>query len=82
MLHRRRHDISRLEAFSDAHIVSAGVGFLAMLVALLAPLRFAPLSPLSFALMGPAHWAFGHLAGRRRVALVNQISRLQQDATV
>jgi uncharacterized membrane protein len=55
-----------VRAFAAHHLVSAGVGLIATLVALLAPLRFAPLSPACFALMGPAHWLFGTWVARRR----------------
>jgi uncharacterized membrane protein len=47
----------------------ACAGLLAVLVAVAAPLRFAPLSPMCFGLMGPAHWWFGTTMGRRRRAL-------------
>jgi uncharacterized membrane protein len=120
MLYERRHEISRLEAFSDAafafaltllvvsldvrksydelirtmrgfpsfaccfallvwiwcehkvnifaghHLVSALVGCIALPVATVAPVRYAPLSPSCFALMGPAHWTFNALSAKRR----------------
>jgi Endosomal/lysosomal potassium channel TMEM175 len=56
------------KSFAGHHLVSAGVGAVALLVALFAPLRFAPLSPMCFALMGPAHYYFGNRVERRRPA--------------
>jgi uncharacterized membrane protein len=56
------------KSYAGHHLVSAGVGVVALLVALLAPLQFAPLSPMCFALMGPAHWYFGNRVERRRPA--------------
>ena len=58
------------KSYAGHHLVSAGVGVVALLVALFAPLRFAPLSPMCFALMGPAHWYFGNRVERRRPELV------------
>jgi hypothetical protein len=72
----KRHelDLSRIEVFdvkmfAGHHLVSAAVGVIALLVALAGPLRLAFLSPMCFGLMGPAHFAFGVLAARRRRAL-------------
>ena len=58
------------KSYAGHHLVSAGVGVVSLLVALFAPLRFAPLSPMCFALMGPAHWYFGNRVERRRPELV------------
>ena len=55
-----------VKTFAGQHLVSAGVGGVALLVALLAPVRFAPFSPMCFGLMGPAHFFYGRLADRRR----------------
>jgi hypothetical protein len=52
--------------FAGHHLVSAGIGAIAMLFALLAPLEIVFFSPMAFALMGPAHWAFGQWVVRRR----------------
>ena len=69
MLPARRHDISRIEAFSDAvfafaltllvvslevPLVSAGVGLFATLIALSAPWPFPVFSGFCYFLMGPA----------------------------
>jgi uncharacterized membrane protein len=55
-------------AFLVHHLVSAGVGVLVVLVAVAAPVRFAPLSPVCFALMGPGHMLTGVIVERRRRA--------------
>ena len=52
-----------------AHLVSAGVGLVAIAVALFTPMPFPVLSGFTYFLMGPAHWAFGVVSGRRRKAL-------------
>ena len=56
------------KSYAGHHLVSVGVGAVALLVAISAPLRFAPLSPMCFALMGPAHYYFGNRVERRRPA--------------
>ena len=66
--------LSRLEVFdlqslAGHHLVSAGVGLVAMSVAVFAPLAFAPLSPSSLILMGPGHYTWGSYRGRKRLAL-------------
>jgi hypothetical protein len=58
------------KSYAGHHLVSAGVGVIALLVALLAPVQFAPLSPTCFALMGPAHYLFGNFVARRRPEFV------------
>lgn len=71
--YRKRADLqlSDVEVFdatasAGAHLVSAGVGAIVFLVAVLVPVRYAPLSPMCFALMGPAHFFYGHQVDRRR----------------
>jgi hypothetical protein len=59
-------EIFDLKTFAGHHLVSAGVGAIAFLVAVAAPLRFAPFSPMCFALMGPAHWYYGKRVEKRR----------------
>jgi uncharacterized membrane protein len=63
-------EVFDVQAFAGHHLVSAGVGLIALTVAVAAPLQFAPLSPMSFALMGPGHWWFGTRVERRRRGLV------------
>jgi uncharacterized membrane protein len=74
--YRKRHELglTPLEVFDvkmylGHHMVSAAAGLLALLVAVAAPLRFAPFSPMCFGLMGPGHWWFGRLTQKRRRAL-------------
>jgi uncharacterized membrane protein len=62
-------DVLDVKIFAGHHLVSAGVGLLAVLIALAAPLQFAPISPTAFGLMGPAHWFFGRQMEHRRAAL-------------
>ena len=63
-------EVFDLKAFAGHHLVSVGVGVIAFLVAVAAPLRYVPLSPACFALMGPAHWYFGSRMEKRRGSLV------------
>ena len=108
MLPPRRHEISRLEAFSDAvfafaltllarvprraeavrrsddadgtrialgaHLVSAGVGLVAIVIARFAPMPLPMFSGFTYFLMGPAHWAFGVSAGRRRKTIESRLA--------
>ena len=67
-------DIFDVKALAGHHLLSVGVGLIAVLVATTAPLAFAPLSPMSFGLMGPAHWGFANQALKRRNALEKQLS--------
>ncbi|CAN5469401.1 hypothetical protein BH23ACI1_BH23ACI1_02540 [soil metagenome] len=52
--------------YATHHLISAGVGALALAVALLAPLRIVFISPMMFILMAPAHGLYGWRAGRER----------------
>ena len=61
MLPPRRHEISRLEAFSDA-------------VFAFAPMPLPMFSGFTYFLMGPAHWAFGVSAGRRRKTIESRLA--------
>jgi hypothetical protein len=76
VLFRRNPEISRPEAFNDRvpfaghHLVAAGVGAIAVLIALYGPRQFVFMSPTSFGPMGPFPWLFGTAPGRRRKALV------------
>ena len=67
--------LEMLEAKSHAahHLLSAGVGGLALLVALAGPLRWVFFSPMTFALMGPAHWWLGNRQERKRLALIQEL---------
>ena len=65
-----------------AHLVSAGVGVLAALVALFAPQPFPVLSGFTYFLMGPAHWAWGVWSGRRRKALEARLAAPSAETAV
>lgn len=67
-------DLFDLQALAGHHLVSVGVGVIATLVALVAPLKLAPLSPMCFALMGPAHLLFGSRMKKRRAALTRNLA--------
>lgn len=77
---RREHlgltplQILDVKLFALHHLVSAGVGVVAILIALLAPPALTPLSPASFALMGPAHWLCGVWGSRRRAAFATGVA--------
>ena len=62
-----------VKMYAGHHLVSAGVGAVAVLAALLLPPRLSFLSPMCFALMGPGHWLFGRQSEKRRVALVKRL---------
>jgi hypothetical protein len=70
-------EVFDVKAFAGQHLVSVSVGLIATLVALAAPLQFAPLSPMSFALMGPAHWLYGNRMERRRAAFARSVQTQQ-----
>jgi len=55
-----------LKSLAGHHVMSAGVGAIALAIALAGPESLAPLSPSSLVLMGPAHFGWGYLRGRRR----------------
>ena len=87
--YRRRHqlrlsplDIFDVRAAGGEHLVSAGVGALATLIAFLAPPPFPVFSGFTYFLMGPAHWIYGVRAGRRRKALEQQLSNRTVPAPV
>jgi hypothetical protein len=78
--HRRRAelklsrlDLADLRYRAGAHILSAAVGGLSVLVANLVPPRFVPLAGVVYFLMGPAHGGYGVWAARRRKALERQL---------
>jgi uncharacterized membrane protein len=62
-------DVFDLKSLRGHHIVSVCVGVISLLLALVAPLNFAPFAPASLALMGPGHtlWALRHGRQRRGV---------------
>ena len=77
----KRHDLglSDLETFDltalrGHHLVSVSVGFLALAVAMWAPLIFTPFSPMCFGFLGPGHAVWGAVHGRKRRALERQLA--------
>lgn len=71
--------LSPLEVFDaraalGGHLVSAGVGLIAVAIALLAPMPLPLLSGFTYFLMGPAHWTYGVRAGRRRKTLETSLA--------
>jgi hypothetical protein len=66
-------EVFDVKMFAGHHLVSAGVGVVALLVAVAAPRSVAFVSPMCFGLMGPAHWGFGTYMDRRRKAIERQL---------
>lgn len=60
-------EIFDVKSFAGHHLVSAAIGAVALVLALVLPADRSFLSPTSFGLMGPAHWAYGTMRQRRRV---------------
>jgi uncharacterized membrane protein len=78
--YRKRAELGldELEVFdvktsAGEHLVSASVGALATLIALVAPWPYPVFSGFSYFLMGPAHYIYGVRAGRRRKALAARL---------
>jgi hypothetical protein len=67
-------EIFDVKSFATHHLLSAAVGGVAFLAALLLPLQLAFLSPTCFGLMGPLHWAYGSYRERHRKAFERQLS--------
>src|SRR5688572_25345110 len=57
-----------------AHLVSAGVGLAAIVVAVFAPMPLPLFSGFTYFFMGPAHWAFGAASGRRRKTIESHLA--------
>lgn len=71
---RRELGLDALETFDvkwlgGSHLVSAGVGLLVAIAAILLPLRFTALSPVCFVLMGPAHYYYANRMEKARLAV-------------
>lgn len=77
----KRHELGltplemfEVKAWAGSHLVSAAVGALVFLFALVAPLRLAPVSATLFAFMGPAHWYYAKRLDERRARLVRRLA--------
>ena len=57
-------------AAGGEHLVSASIGALTTVVALIAPPPYPVISGFTYFLMGPAHWIYGMRMGRRRRAVM------------
>jgi len=76
--HRERLQLTALEVFDVVtftrhHLLSAGVGLLAIVASLLLPVSLTPLAPTTFVLMGPLHWALGTRRLKQRQTIIDGI---------
>jgi uncharacterized membrane protein len=67
-------EVFDVRSFATHHLLSAAVGGVAFVSALLLPVQFAFLSPTCFGLMGPIHWAYGSRRERRRKAFEQHLA--------
>jgi uncharacterized membrane protein len=63
-----------IKIFAGHHLISVGVGVVALAIASLGPPALAPISPTAFGLMGPAHWIFGVASDKWRDKKLNAVS--------
>jgi uncharacterized membrane protein len=76
---REEMGLSEMEIFDARtniahHLISAGVGMLSLAVATVGPLELAPIAPTVYFLMGPAHFAYGTVSGRKRRLVEEQMA--------
>jgi uncharacterized membrane protein len=76
---REELGLSELEVFDARaniahHLISAGVAVLSLAIASCGPLELAPIAPTAFFLMGPAHFAYGSVTGKKRRMLEKQLA--------
>lgn len=67
-------DIFDVRVFAGQHMVSAGVGVVVVLTAVLMPRRYAFISPMMFFLMWPAHWLHEVRMQKKRKAFQNGLA--------
>ena len=67
-------EVFDVKSFAGNHLVSAGIGLVAAVVAVAVPPPFTPLSPVCFGLMGPAHWYYASRMEKRRVAFARALA--------
>ena len=79
--YRRRHelglgpvDVFKIKSFAGHHMVSAMVGVVVVVVALVAPRNYAFISPMVFMLMWPAHALYGSRREKKRRAFEAQLT--------
>jgi hypothetical protein len=61
-----RTEVFNVKVFAGQQMVSAGVGLSVVLIALLAPRRYAYISPMAFILMWPAHALYQSRVAKKR----------------
>lgn len=71
--------LSELEVFDARsniahHLISAGVGAVSLTIAAIGPLELAPIAPTAYVLMGPVHFAYGSVTGKKRRMLEQQLA--------
>jgi len=76
---REELGLSELEVFDARtniahHLISAAVGVLSLIIASFAPLELAPIAPTAYCLMGPAHYGYGSISGKKRRALETRLA--------
>jgi uncharacterized membrane protein len=72
-------EVFDVKSFVAHHLLSAGVGVVALVAAFALPLHLSFLSPTCFGLMGPVHWIYGTRREHRRKAFAK---RLEADAAL
>lgn len=73
-------DVFDVKAFGGQHLVSAGVGVVVVLTAVLMPRRYVFISPMMFILMWPAHWLYEVRTQKKRKAFQNALAPAVQGA--
>jgi uncharacterized membrane protein len=76
---REELGLTELEAFDARtniahHLISAGVGVVSLTIATVGPLELAPIAPTAYVLMGPAHFGYGTVSGKKRRVLEQQLA--------
>ncbi len=66
-------EVFNVRVFAGQQMVSAAVGVVVVLIALVAPRRYAVISPTAFILMWPGHWFYEVRTQRKRKAFEAQL---------
>jgi hypothetical protein len=74
---REQLGLSALDARTNIghHLLGVSVGVLSATMASCGPLELAPIAPTTYCLMGPAHFAFGTMSGRKRRLLEDELAQ-------